>query len=133
LYIDSLLLTSSPSESAKNSNSRIASLQNWLLIAINNVLSITRMFLQDFSIDLNVHAAPHSETPLAVAALAGHADITKLLVSDFSASIHKASGTQVNGPTPLWRAIRSRNGAALRALLALRDLLKKNPRGDQWR
>ena len=46
-------------------------------------------------------------------------DLPELLVSTFKASIHKASGTYANGPTPLWHAIRSQNEAAARALLEL--------------
>ena len=77
------------------------------------------MLFEDFNLDPNIVAGPRSETPLAVAALAGHADMIKLLVFTFKASIHKASGTYANGPSPLWHAIRSQNEAAARALLEL--------------
>ncbi|KAM0710402.1 hypothetical protein Q7P35_002764 [Cladosporium inversicolor] len=92
----------------------------WLFNAVHyNATSVTRMLFEDFNLDPNIVAGPRSETPLAVAALAGHADMIKLLVSTFKASIHKASGTYANGPTPLWHAIRSQNEAAARALLEL--------------
>ena len=77
------------------------------------------MLLEDFKVHPDVVAGPRSETPLMIAALAGHVDMIKLLVSTFQASIHKASGTHANGPTPLWHAIRSQNEAAARALLEI--------------
>jgi len=105
-------------EQATSSDSK--GINDWLLDAIHhNAKSVTRMLLEDFNMDPDIVAGPRSETPLVVAALAGHADMIRLLVSDFKASIHKASGTYANGPTPLWHAIRSQNEAAARALLEL--------------
>jgi ankyrin repeat protein len=92
-------------------------MNDWLLDAVyNNATSVTRILFEEFNADPNVVAGPRSETPLIVAALAGHADMIKVLVSDFKASIQKASGTYSNGPTPLWHAIRSQNEAAARTL-----------------
>ncbi|GAB7331764.1 hypothetical protein MBLNU13_g03730t1 [Cladosporium sp. NU13] len=105
-------------EQADNSDPDI--IENWLLNAIHhNSKSVMRLFFEEFNMDPNIVAGPRSETPLVVAAAAGHADMIKLLVSDFKASIHKASGTYANGPTPLWYAVRSQNEAAARALLDL--------------
>lgn len=96
------------------------SINDWLLEAIHhNAKSVTRMLFEEFNMDPNIVAGPQSETPLAVAALAGHADMINSLVSTFKASIHKASGPYANGPTPLWHAIRSQKEAAARALLEL--------------
>jgi ankyrin repeat protein len=92
----------------------------WLFDAIrHNSKSVTQMLFKELDMDPNIVFGPRWETPLVVAALAGHADMIKLLVSTFKASIHKASGTYANGPTPLWHAIRSQNEAAARALLEL--------------
>ena len=94
--------------------------EKWLLNAIHhNSKSVTRLLFEEFDMNPNTVTGPRLETPLVVAALAGHADMITLLVSTFKASIHKASGTHANGPTPLWHAIRSQNEAAARALLEL--------------
>lgn len=105
-------------EEATTSNTNSAN--DWLLDAVRRKsTSVTRMLLEKLNLDPNMVAGPRSETPLVVAALAGHADMIKLLVSTYKASIHKASDTYANGPTPLWHAIRSQNEAAARALLEL--------------
>jgi ankyrin repeat protein len=105
-------------EEATSSNTN--SVNDWLFDAIRrNSTSVTRMLFEELDMDPNIVLGPQSETPLAIAALAGHTDMIKLLVSTFKASIHKASGTYANGPTPLWHAIRSQNEAAARALLEL--------------
>ena len=120
LLIKSLPPSSLPSGSGQASGSRPSGIEDWLLDAIhNNAQSVARMLFEEFHLDPNVVAGPRSETPLVVAALAGHADMIKLLVSTFKASVHKSSGTYANGPTPLWHAIRSQNEAAVRTLLEL--------------
>lgn len=101
-------------------NSDIKALEQWLVDAVHsNAKLVTRMLLEELHIDPNAIIGPRSETPLAVAAMAGHVEMIKLLVSTFGASIHKASGPYANGPTPLWHAIRSLKEGAARALLDL--------------
>jgi hypothetical protein len=96
------------------------SFSDWLLDAIRrNSTSVTRVLFEELNLDPDMVVDPQSETPLVVAALAGHAGMIKLLASILKASIHKASGTYANGPTPLWHAICSQNEAAARALLEL--------------
>jgi ankyrin repeat protein len=120
LLIKSLLPSGLPSENGRASSPNPNGIDDSLLDAIhNNAQSVVRMLFEDFKLDPNMIAGPQTETPLIVAALAGHADMIKLLVSTFEASVHKASGAYANGPTPLWHAIRSQNEAAARALLEL--------------
>lgn len=120
LLLKSLPPSSLPGGAEQVNNSDPDIIEKWLLNAIHhNSKSVTRLFFGEFNMDPNIVAGPRSETPLVVAAAAGHADMIKLLVSDFRASIHKASGTYANGPTPLWYAVRSQNEAAARALLEL--------------
>ena len=120
LLIKSLPPSTLQSGPEQTASSDVNGFNKWLFNAVHyNAASVTRMLFEDFNLDPNIVAGPRSETPLAVAALAGHADMIKLLVSTFKASIHKASGTYANGPTPLWHAIRSQNEAAARALLKL--------------
>lgn len=105
-------------DSSDKSDVHLEALGEWLFDAINSdAILVTRMLLEEYHIDPNVVAGPKSETPLTVAAQAGHVELIKLLVTTFGASIHKASGAHANGPTPLWHAIRSLNEAAARTLL----------------
>lgn len=98
----------------------LEALGEWLLDAVHSDAKlVTRMLLEEHHIDPNVVVGPESETPLTVAARAGHVEMIKLLVSTFGASIHQASGTYRNGPTPLWHAVRSLEEAATRTLLDL--------------
>lgn len=121
LLINNLPFASQSSESEQQTpDSRPQSLGNWLLEAVHrNAQTVTGMLLTEFSMDPNVVIGPHQDTPLTVAALAGHVEMIELLISTFDASIDKASGTYANGPTPLWHAIRSQNEAAVRSLFAL--------------
>lgn len=120
-----LLIKSLPPSSLQGgpeqaTNTYTDSVSFWLFDAIrHNSGSVTRMLFEELDMDPNIVFGPRSETPLIVAALAGHADMIKLLAFTFKASIHKASGTYANGPTPLWHAIRSQNEPAARALLEL--------------
>jgi ankyrin repeat protein len=100
--------------------------ENLLLDAVhNNAQSVTRMLLSEFPLNPNAAIGPNQETPLTVAALAGHVEMINLLVSSFNASIHTASGPNANGPTPLWHAITSQNEAAARALFELGGPVEK--------
>jgi ankyrin repeat protein len=120
LFIKSLSPSSLQGGPEQTGGSAPCGIEDWLLDAIHhNATSVVRMLFEDFNLDSNVIVGPRSETPLVVAALARHADMIKLLVSTFKTSIHKASGTYANGPTPLWHAIRSQNEDAARALLEL--------------
>ena len=120
-----LLIKSLPPSSLQDGPEQASSsdshgLNYWLIDAIDcNSKSVTRMLFEEFDMDPNLVLGPRSETPLVVAALAGHADMINFLVSTFNASIHKASGPYANGLTPLWHAIRVQNEAAARALLGL--------------
>ena len=120
LLFKSLPLSSLPGGAEQGNKSDPDIIEKWLLNAIHhNSKSVTRLFFEEFNMDPDIVTGPRSETPIVVAAAAGHADMIKLLVSEFKASIHKASGTYANGPTPLWYAVRSQNEAAARALLEL--------------
>jgi ankyrin repeat protein len=122
LLIGSILPASlsSSAVSSPKPHPRTETYENLLLDAVHsNAQSVTRMFLEEFSLNPNAAIGPNHETPLAVAALAGHVEMIKLLVLSFNASIHTASGSHANGPTPLWHAIHSQNEAAARALFEL--------------
>lgn len=108
------------SDAEQTDDSKADELNEWLLNAVfYNSASVTRMFFSEFGLDPNCVIGARFETPLTVAAIAGHVDMIKLLVSDFNANIHKANGPLANGPTALWNAIRSQKEKAARALLDL--------------
>jgi ankyrin repeat protein len=129
LLISSILpasLSNSVISSSPNPHPRTETYENLLLNAVhNNAQSVTRMFFEEFSLSPNAAIGPNQDTPLTVAALAGHVEMINLLVSSFNASIHTASGTYANGPTPLWHAINSQNEAAARALFDLGGPVEK--------
>jgi ankyrin repeat protein len=105
---------------------RTGSYETLLLDAVhNNAQSVTRMLLEEFSLNPNAAIGPNLETPLTVAALTGHVEMIKFLASSFNASIHTSSGSYANGPTPLWHAIHSQNEAAARALFELGGPVEK--------
>lgn len=95
-------------------------LGEWLLDVVHhNRSSTVRMFLEDFNMDINSVIGSRAESPLSVAARAGHAQMIKFLVSSCGANIHKATGPYANGPTPLWYAVWLQKESAARALLEL--------------
>jgi ankyrin repeat protein len=105
---------------------RTETYENLLLNAVhNNAQSVTRMLLEEFSLNPSAATGPNQETPLTVAAFAGHVEMIHLLVSAFNASTHTSSGPNANGPTPLWHAINSQNEAAARALFELGGPVEK--------
>ena len=108
------------SDAEETGDSQQGDFHEWLHAAISHGSpAVTRMLISEFNLDPNALLGPRSETPLAVAAITGEIDMIKLLVLEFGADIHKASGPLANGPTALWHTVHSQNERAARTLLDL--------------
>jgi hypothetical protein len=108
------------SDAEQTADSQQDDFHEWMHAAISHGSpAVTRMLISEFNLDPNAVLGPRSETPLAVAGITGEIDMIKLLVLEFGADIHKASGPLANGPTALWHAVHSQNERAARALLDL--------------
>ena len=86
--------------------------------ARNNSPDVARLLLEKYGADVNYRIRPAQINALYNAVVNDHAEMIEILVKQFGADIHQASGKFANGPTPIWLAVDRQYEKSTRMLLA---------------